>query len=83
MIKKRSINEESDARHSKLQKAVKKFFASNGEAHKVFKTDEINCLTGDCRVLTAKISKSYSHNPDNSVFFYHVRKQNLLFFYHF
>ena len=58
MIKKRSVNEEADSHHAKLQKVVKKFFASTGEAHKVFKTEEINCLTGDCRVLTAKISKN-------------------------
>ena len=57
MIKKRSVEDD----HAKIQKVVKKFFSTNGEAHKVFKTEEINCLTGDCRVLTAKISKYFVH----------------------
>lgn len=57
--KKRSVDavDMDGNRDNKLQKVFKKFIETNGESHKAFKTNEVNCLTGDCRVLTAKISK--------------------------
>jgi hypothetical protein len=61
-----ATNEETpdEIRNSKIQRVIKKFFETGGESHKAYKTNEINCLTGDCRVLTAKISK----NQFNSLF---------------
>lgn len=40
--------------NSRLQNLIKRFFNSGDKPH-AYKADEINCLTGDCKILTAKI----------------------------